>query len=447
MTPTSTGSAPPISPPREAIQPFPASTAPRARGSLHRRVWRWHFFAGLIVGPVLLVMAATGALYLFKNELEVAWHPDWFRLAPRTGPVSYESILETARQHCPPGYEAARLEVPSDPSHSVEVLLLAPDQPYRRMLLDPYSPRVLGQLGGDDFFAIVLRLHRTLWIGQVGRVLTELTTCWTLILLVTGAYLWWPRRGHRRAGVWWPRLAGKRYTLLRDWHSVCGVYFLPVAAIIALTGLLYTQIWGAGYQWAALQTGAYRIFTDPPQSVSPPADRPASLDAVVGLCRQRCPDRRVSLDLPDAPQDALVAFLSRPHGPSISDILIIDRWSGALLEHRPSRTFPALGWWANWNYPLHVGSVLGLPTKLLWLIACLVLMLLPATGAWMWWTRRPRGSWGVPRKSELAIPSALSIAIVSMAFLMPVAGLSLVAALILEQAMVRWSRHRRTRAA
>lgn len=31
----------------------------------YRAVWRWHFVAGIITAPFLIVLAVTGAIYLF----------------------------------------------------------------------------------------------------------------------------------------------------------------------------------------------------------------------------------------------------------------------------------------------------------------------------------------------------------------------------------------------
>ncbi len=45
--------------------------------SFYRIVWRWHFYAGLIVMPVLLWLATTGALYLYKPEIERNWYGAW----------------------------------------------------------------------------------------------------------------------------------------------------------------------------------------------------------------------------------------------------------------------------------------------------------------------------------------------------------------------------------
>ncbi|MFA5599659.1 MAG: PepSY domain-containing protein, partial [Phenylobacterium sp.] len=48
-------------------QPQPAEGAP---GALYRAFWRWHFYAGLLVMPILMLMALTGGLYLFKDEID-----------------------------------------------------------------------------------------------------------------------------------------------------------------------------------------------------------------------------------------------------------------------------------------------------------------------------------------------------------------------------------------
>src|SRR5205814_1518123 len=58
----------------------------------------------------------------------------------------------------------------------------------------------------------------------------------------------------------------------------------------------------------------------------------------------------------------------------------------------------------TWNYPLHVGSIWGLPTKFLWLVTCVILMTLPVTGIWMWWQRRPTGRLGLPHRVNASRP-------------------------------------------
>ncbi|HVO23484.1 MAG TPA: PepSY domain-containing protein, partial [Candidatus Margulisiibacteriota bacterium] len=56
---------------RYSKAPRPTSDPADSTGSaLYRRVWRWHFYAGLICLPVIVLLAVTGGLYLFRFEIE-----------------------------------------------------------------------------------------------------------------------------------------------------------------------------------------------------------------------------------------------------------------------------------------------------------------------------------------------------------------------------------------
>lgn len=37
---------------------------------LYRAIWRWHFYAGLFIIPMILILSVTGAMYLFKPQVE-----------------------------------------------------------------------------------------------------------------------------------------------------------------------------------------------------------------------------------------------------------------------------------------------------------------------------------------------------------------------------------------
>ena len=41
-------------------------------------VWRWHLFAGIIIAPFLIFLAVTGALYLFKADIEEYIYKDYY---------------------------------------------------------------------------------------------------------------------------------------------------------------------------------------------------------------------------------------------------------------------------------------------------------------------------------------------------------------------------------
>ena len=59
------------------VPPAPDPTTRRTRTSgLFRAFWRWHFYSAFLVVPVLLMLAATGLIYLFRFQLEPMLHAD-----------------------------------------------------------------------------------------------------------------------------------------------------------------------------------------------------------------------------------------------------------------------------------------------------------------------------------------------------------------------------------
>lgn len=68
-----------------------------ASSALYRAVWRWHFIAGLLVLPFVLILAVTGGIYLFKDEINNAAYRDLRIVAPaQTEPLSPSQITAAA---------------------------------------------------------------------------------------------------------------------------------------------------------------------------------------------------------------------------------------------------------------------------------------------------------------------------------------------------------------
>jgi uncharacterized iron-regulated membrane protein len=61
--------------------------------ALYRAVWRWHFIAGLLVLPFLILMAITGGIYLFKDELDHIIYRAWDEVPPHATRVLPTSAI------------------------------------------------------------------------------------------------------------------------------------------------------------------------------------------------------------------------------------------------------------------------------------------------------------------------------------------------------------------
>ena len=60
--------------------------APLTHG--YRAVWRWHFFAGLWIVPLLIVLTLSGAIYLFDREIDGRWNRGIQTVVPQGRPLS-----------------------------------------------------------------------------------------------------------------------------------------------------------------------------------------------------------------------------------------------------------------------------------------------------------------------------------------------------------------------
>src|ERR1700712_2310612 len=97
-----------------------SSTLPDARAlARHRLLWRWHFYAGLFVMPLLLVLAVTGTLYCFQPQIEPLLYHDRMivdaRAAPRLG---HDVLLAKAIAAEPRDAVATSAVIDRDPRRS-----------------------------------------------------------------------------------------------------------------------------------------------------------------------------------------------------------------------------------------------------------------------------------------------------------------------------------------
>src|SRR4051812_18533481 len=84
---------------------------------LYRAVWRWHFYAGLLVIPFMLLLAVPGGISLFHAEIDGVLHgpllPGPGRAAPPLAPPARVDAAVAARPGTP-----ARFVPPASPALS-----------------------------------------------------------------------------------------------------------------------------------------------------------------------------------------------------------------------------------------------------------------------------------------------------------------------------------------
>ena len=221
-------------------------------------MWRWHFYAGLLAVPICIFLGVTGGIYLFKPVAEPWLYRELQTVEPGATRLPVEEQLAAVSKAFPES-KPDSITVGVKPGDATEVG--THDKRGRNLLVyvNPYSGEVTGSLVRDRMLMQQVRkLHGELLMGGLGSFFVELTACWTLMLTVTGLYLWWPRSGSRVMGVFVPRLRQGARIFWRDLHAIVGMYASAIVIVLLVTGLPWTNVWGGLFKRAQQATGQAR---------------------------------------------------------------------------------------------------------------------------------------------------------------------------------------------
>src|SRR5690606_40049544 len=93
---------------------------------------------------------------------------------------------------------------------------------------DPYKGKELGM--GDtnlnQFFEVVLDIHRNLMMGEVGRQINGVAILMFCVLLLSGLVLWIPKKWKYWKQAFTVRFSGKFQRINYDLHNTMGFYAL-----------------------------------------------------------------------------------------------------------------------------------------------------------------------------------------------------------------------------
>lgn len=470
MTESSIDKTPETSEIREAA-------APKKR-DFYRAVWRWHFYAGLFVIPFMLMLSVTGIIYLFKPQLDALMYRELLFVAPQSKTVSADRQLNAVREKYPDS-AVKSFTPPASPERSSQFDITTADKRSLLVFANPYTAEILGDYDAyNNLQNYALLLHGELLIGRTGDFLIELAACWALVLMISGLYLWFPRRG---AGIWGtlvPRLNLKNRRLFwRDLHSVTGFYGSLVVIFMILTGLFWTGFWGetfadvwsgfppeksAGNVKSGIPTGtlnttsdkkvAWAVETLPMPESNHQAHKHDASDANTDK-----PNHAETIDLEKvasvaADKNVMPGFsivfpnsrtgvytISAPLNDPLRQATIhIDQYSGAILADVSWQDYAAVPKAVTMGIAVHEGLYFGLPNQLLMLFAALVVIVLALSGVVMWWKRRPGKRLGAPPLPENFPRWKTAVFIIGvLGILFPFVGISLVLCLLFDYSILR----------
>lgn len=443
----------------------PGAAIPRRGGwaALRPLFLRLHFYAGLLIAPLLFLAAATGLLYagswqaekiLYSDELTVATVGDAVR------PLSAQ--VEAARGAAPRGEVLSVWPAP-DAEATTRVIMESPGLPEGETLtvfVDPYTAEVRGQLAtvGDalPLRAWLSEFHSSLQLGEFGRIYSELAASWLWVVALGGLGLWIGRRRKRKAELVLPdrKATGRRRTL--SWHGTVGLWAVAGLVLLSATGLTWSKYAGENIGQlqdglggatpavsAALNPGAAaggadehagHVMTEgmemPP--AAPTAD--IGIDRAVEAARAAGVTESLQVTLPAKGKGYVVKEKDK-QVPVHLDAVALDPADGRVLDELRFADYPVLAQLTRFGIDLHMGLTFGLANQIALAALAVAVMFLVFWGYRMWWLRRPtkdrklsvgraqpRGAW-----RKLPVTALLPLAAVTalVGWFIPLLGISL----------------------
>jgi uncharacterized iron-regulated membrane protein len=433
------------------------AAAPGARW--YNAVWRWHFYAGLFCMPFVLWLAATGTIYLWKPQIEAWLERSYDTLSP-SGPRASADAQVKAALAAVPGATLHKYQLPQGPREAARIIL-GKDGQETRVYVDPWHLRVLRiEAESDRPMRMISELHGTFRAGNPGSYLVEIAACWTVTMLLTGLYLWWPRRARGLAGVLYPRLRSGKRLFWRDLHAVAGIWVAVLALFLISTGLPWAKFWGSYFKDVRAVTGTLEgpqdwtvgartaMLGDHAEHqgmTMPHVPAPgAELDRVVSAVYPLGIAPPVLIAPPEAegaPWTATSDAADRP----LRTRITVDGATGALTSRRDFAERHWLDRAVGYGIAAHEGALFGLANQLLGTLTAFLLATLSVSGCVMWWRRRPQGLLGAPIPPSRPRYGPLLIgAMLVLALAMPLFGATLVTVAIIDRLLLpHWPAMRR----
>lgn len=364
-----------------------------------------HTWIGLVLGVVLLIVALSGAVLVFRPQLERRMDPDRFIVPAGSMRMSIDVLAARARAAHPVG-ELESVRFYGDPT--MPLLVLFSNKEY--VHLNPYTGVVLGtrQRYGEGF-GWVEGIHKYLTLEpDVGENVNGSLAFVFAALMASGVILWWPAtRRALKAGLTLNRkLNGRPWHL--NLHKTLGFYAAAVLLFSALTGIPI----------ALDSTRIVLSYLTGSSAPRPAPTKPAGTGAFVGF-------DAVATQVAQLMPNASETYIARPKTgiatayaiaadapqPNARSYLWTDAATGRLVRYTPYAELPRGYRLYYWLLSLHTGVAGGWLMKLLLLFGTLSVPVLAYTGVLSYFRRPSRKPAAVAARAERA-PGGASGAVV-----------------------------------
>lgn len=358
-----------------------------------------HLWAGLIGGAFIFIICLSGTILVFEEEILHTLNTAMYEVNDQNQSVKpIEDIINAAEQKT--GRKVQSIQIPNDKSDAYSLAISNKEGKGRpeSFMVNPYTTELLGSQNeqkGKEFMMTVFKLHRWLLLEtETGRPIVGIATLLFLFGSITGLIIWFPNKvKYWKQGlkIMW-RANWKRIN--NDLHNALGFYALVFLLIMGLTGLCWSFEW---YRDVVGKVIGTKIFDrgegnekKVQNKITDTTSQLMSYEALLEKCNTALAyDGIYQIAIPKktANEITISKYKEGFFAGSLSDKIVLDKYSGEILKLEKHSDLPFNQKIANSIKALHVGTFMGTFSKIIYFLACLIATSLPITGILIWWNK------------------------------------------------------------
>lgn len=373
-----------------------ASAAPKKPPKIKKLAFQLHRYVGLVASVYLLTMSLTGTTLVFHDEL-ANWLCPESPVIQGNGRAAIDLTLKNCRDRFP-AFTFANLITDPD-NHPTLVFGSTPEGKKITCEVNPFTGDFIKIKAENQILKFISDLHFNLLSGTTGRTANGIGALLLLTLAVTGIITWW--RGFSSFNI--DLLPSKKLTtakrrtsviLTRNLHALVGICVAPFLLIWSISGFYFgfpaftEKAVNLVLPVSAQKKKSAEDALDQTASQAPVLQRKAQLSAdfLVKNAQSAAPefDFFSRISMPDKKKKTVRVWLLKSTasaGQSKEKCQVfLDPVTGSVLAVSKSEATPAGDLLLQTLTKLHFGSIGGIWTKSIWIIAGLTPAALAGTG-------------------------------------------------------------------
>ncbi len=391
---------------------------------LNQWLWKWHFIAGLIALPFVVLLAITGGVYLFKDNYEAPKKTHIKYVIPNGTPIAFQEQLQIATKTFKKSPNA--MVIPTGKDQATE-FVSGRFSHKKSVFVNPYTGEVTGKISPKDSkMYLVRKLHGELLLGKFGTKIVELIASWLFVLIITGVYVFWPNRKQGLKGFFTIRFKQGKRTLFRDLHAVLGFWMSVLLLMTLAGGMPWTDVFGDNFKW--LQKVTNTGFPKTWRGIglqSHAKGETIALDNMVALAKTKNLKGKLNIGLPKGKKGVYTIY-NETFDLDAQKRFYYDQYSGKQVLKHNWEDVGILMRGRMWFMAFHQGQF-GLWNWVLMLFIAVVLAFMSVAALVSYLKRKPSGSWGAPKvPAQFKVGYGIIGIIVLLGIVFPLFGISVV---------------------